>query len=36
MALKDRLFKLQTKENVQKLEAAIVWTLMMVRKGGGK
>lgn len=35
MAMKNRIFQLQTKEATQKLEAAIVWTLMMLRKGEG-
>ncbi len=34
MALKNRIFKLQMEETAKKLEAAIVWTLMMLRKGG--
>lgn len=33
VALKNRIFQLQREENLKKLEAAIIWTLMMLRKG---
>jgi len=32
--LKQRLFKLPENGHLKKLENAIVWTLMMMRKGG--
>lgn len=36
MAIRSRIFQLQNEETIQKLEVAIVWTLMMLRKGEGR